>query len=257
MTEPEALLATRIVVALNLLRRDVEALELAASLAARRQAQLLALYVEDRNLANLAELPFAKEVGRISAAERKIEGSRLQRATRTQAEKIQRLLGEMNRDLRIETDFKTVSGHFMSAVFAEAAQVDILFLSRRTEVESPGRRPSPEAARSAPVWAVYDGSPESERALRLGLEFAEPDASGLCVTLPAGSDAEFDALCVRVLSLCPDAAQPRLVRADPSDGAQLRRRIRRTGCRLLVLKRCDDQLLETLAEAAECPVVLV
>lgn len=256
MSEDGRPLAARVVVALNLLHRDVAALELAAGLAARRQAPLLALFVEDLNLANLAALPFAREVGRLSAAERKLEGPRLQRAVRTHIEKIQRLLEELNRSLRIETDFKSVRGHFMPAVFAEAAQVDFLFLSRRCDTEVPGRTVS-GTPRWAPIWAVYDGSPDSERALRLGLEFAEPDASGLCVTVPAESDIQFEALRARALALCPGPAAPRFFRAEPADGAKLRRQIRQTGCRLLVIRRCDTMMLGSLAEAAECPVVLV
>jgi hypothetical protein len=246
----------RVVVALNLLRRDLEALELAADLAARRQAPLLALFVEDMNLANLSELPFAKEVGRISASERKLESLRLQRTVRAHAERIQRTLGHLTERLRIAVDFKTVRGHFMPTVFAEAGQVDILFLSRRTEAEIPPRRPLLRAAHLPPVWSVYDGSPESGRALRLALEFAGPDGSGLCVALPAESGAQFEALRRRALSLCT-GNPPRFFQTEPIDGAKLLRRIRQTGCRLLVVKRHDGEMLGIIADAAQCPVVLV
>ncbi len=63
---------TRVLVALNASRRDYQALELAASLAARKRVELLAVFVEDINLFNLAELPFAKEIVRASAVEREL-----------------------------------------------------------------------------------------------------------------------------------------------------------------------------------------
>lgn len=257
MAEDETDLARRVVVALNILRRDMAVLELAADLAARKQAPLLALFVEDANLLNLSELPFAMEVGRLSAAERKLESPRLQRTVRSHTERIQRLLDHITRRLRIETGFKTVRGHFMPAVFAEAGQVDILFLSHKSETETPGRKPSIGTTRRPPVWAIYDGSAESGEALRLALEIAQADATGLCIALSAESEAQFEALRRQALGFCTGGAPPRFFQAEPSDGAKLLRRIRQTGCRLLVAKRHDGELLRILAEAAECPVVLV
>ena len=256
MTENEGTLPARVVVAINLLRRGAETLEMAAGLAAKRQARLLALFVEDMNLVNLAELPFAREVERLSAAERKMESLRLQRATRTCKERLQRLLEEINRELRVETDFKAVRGDFITSVLAETAQLDILFLGCRGDVEGPPRTPAKPSQRS-PVWTIYDGSPESERALRLGLELADADAENLCVTLPAESDARFEDLRAQALMLCRKAIPPRFFRADPSDGTKLRRQIRRIGCRLLILKRSESDSPGALTERAECPVVLI
>ena len=53
----------RIVVGLDAGPRDRAALEAAAQLAARMQAELVGLFVEDIDLLHLAGLPFAREVG--------------------------------------------------------------------------------------------------------------------------------------------------------------------------------------------------
>jgi hypothetical protein len=257
MAEDETDLACRVVVALNILRRDMAVLELAADLAARKRAPLLALFVEDANLLNLSELPFAMEVGRLSAAERKLESPRLQRTVRSHTERIQRLLDHITRRLRIETGFKTVRGHFIPSVFEEIGQVDILFLSRKREAETPFRKHRRRTSERPPVWVIFDGSPESEQALRLALDLAAPDPSALHIALAAHPGEPFEALRRHALGFCAGPSLPHFFQAEPDDGLKLLRRLRQTGCRVLVAKRHDGEMLRTLAEAAECPVVLV
>lgn len=62
----------RVLIALDANLRSLDALRLAAELAARLEAELLALFVEDVNLIRLAGLPFAREVDRSSAVERQL-----------------------------------------------------------------------------------------------------------------------------------------------------------------------------------------
>lgn len=257
MAEEDTDLAGRVVVALNMLRRDMAVLELAADLASRLRAPLLALFVEDADLLNLSELPFAREVGRLSAAERKLENPRLQRAVRSRTETIQRLLNQISLKLRIETRFKTVRGDFMSAVFAEAGQVDVLFLSRKPEPEPAPRQHRRRATDRPPVWVVYDGSPASEQALCIALDFSAPDPAGLCIAIPAESGEGFETLRKHVLGHRIGRGRPEFFHLEPGDGLKLLRRIRQIGCRLLVAKRHDGEMLRFLADAAECPVVLV
>ncbi len=258
MAEQATVLAARVVVGLNILRRDVEVLELAAGLAARRQARLLALFVEDKNLLNLAELPFAREVGRDSTAERRLDGPRLLRTVRARTERIQQALNRLNERLSIEVGFKVVRGQFMPAVFEEAGRVDILFLGHKSEAERPARRPaSGSGSEIPPVWTVYDGSAESEAALILAAELAELEPGGLRVVLPAATEAEYANLRARALNLCVGGYPLRFVPAEPTDGVKLSRRMRQTGCRLLVVARRDAGIVKTVAEAAEFPVVLV
>jgi hypothetical protein len=245
------------VVALNILRRDAGLLDLAGGLAARRQAQLLALFVEDLNLANLAGLPFATEVGRDSTAERRLDGPRLERAVRACSERIQQDLSRLNQRLSIEVCFKLARGPFLPTVFAEAGQVDILCFGYKAEAGSPARRAHGRRFAVPPVWTVYDGSAESEAALALAAEFAEAGADGLCVVVPARTAEEFDRLRLGALKLCPGGASPRFFPAEPTDGVRLLRRMRQTGCRLLVAARRDAEVVKAAAEAAEFPVVLV
>lgn len=250
MAEQDVLQAARIVVALNLLRNESEVLELAAALAARKQARLLALWVEDANLANLAGLPFAREVCRDSAAERGLDRLRLERALRARAGRIQALLSRLNQRLSIEVGFKAVRGPFMATVLEEAGQVDILCLGHKA-----GRPFQPAAA---PVWTVYDGSAAGGAALRLAEDLARGEGRGLSVALPVAEGGGFQALAAQVLSRCAEGGRvPGLFPVESGDGAQLLRRMRQSGCRVLVLARRGADLVPVLAEQGIYPLILV
>ena len=62
---------SRILFALDPSRQNRAALERALTLAERLRAELIMLFVEDENLLHLVNLPFAREVHRISASERR------------------------------------------------------------------------------------------------------------------------------------------------------------------------------------------
>ncbi|CAL1241490.1 hypothetical protein [Candidatus Methylocalor cossyra] len=257
MSDPEIATVTRVVVALDVLRRDGDVLELAAALAARRQLQLLALFVEDLDLWNLAGLPFAKEIGRLSGTERPLDSPRLQRAVRARAEHIRQVLSGFNQRLRIEVEFKSVRGPFIPTVLGQLEQVDILFLSRKAAGRRLASLLGATPVQTPPVWVLYDGSPAAGRALALAAELAGPDPTGLCVALAADSEAAGAQLRTRALELCGTNPPPRLFPVPAADISLLLRRLRQIGCRVLVAAREHRAALQPIVEAAEYPVVLV
>jgi hypothetical protein len=250
--EQESSIPARVVVALDALRRDLGVLELAAGLAARKRTPLLALLVEDANLFNLAGLPFSKEIDRYSGAERALNQLRILRVHRSRAEQVRRALERLNERLSIEVGFKTVRGHFGPGVLAEIAQIDILFLGRKAETPPKAGRGS----EAPPVWAVSDGSPDSQYAVRLAAELAAAEGCGLWVALAAETEADSELL-RRAVGACLAGATARLVPVQPFDSDRLLRRLHRTGCRLLVMKKRDGETVGDIADAAACPVVLV
>jgi K+-sensing histidine kinase KdpD len=253
MTE-DTPVSERVVVALNVLRHDIDVLELAAHLAARKQAQLVAYYVEETNLIHLAELPFAMEIDRFSATERKIDLPRMMRTLRTSTEQIQKTLYRLNERLHIDTSFRTLRGHFVSAVMSEIEQVDVVFLSRRTE---PHKSRVAKKAAHYPLWVVFDGSAESARALRMAVDLALLESTSLCVALPAETDRESEALKRQVVECCVPNVAARFVSVHPFDASNLLRSMRHTGCRLLVIKRQNGGFNRAVSETIPCPVVLV
>lgn len=255
---------TRVLVALNASRRDYQALELAASLAARKRVELLAVFVEDINLFNLAELPFAKEIDRASGVERELDNLRLARAQKSRIGQIQQALDQIIDKLQIQASFRIIRGHFVQAVLSAAEEVDILFLCHReepTEMLSEWRKRAHAAAQtqsSKPVWAVFDGSPKSKQALLIAAELATSEPCELCIALPAKTDAEAHTLRQNASeTLAGSSLFPSFVTISPGDVTTLLRQLRQSCCRLLVASRDVGDITKALTESAACPVVLV
>ena len=91
----------RIVVTLEAHPKAKSAVDTAARLAARLQAELVALVVEDIQLLHFAALPFAREVGRVSAHNRELDVATLERSFRSVVSDAERWLTaarELERD---------------------------------------------------------------------------------------------------------------------------------------------------------------
>jgi nucleotide-binding universal stress UspA family protein len=255
---------TRILVAFNASRRDFHALELAANLAARDQAELLAVFVEDINLFNLAELPFAKEISRASAVERELDNLRLARTQKSRIEQIQQTLDQLIERLGIPVSLRIIRGHFVQAVLSAADEVDILFFCHREEpVETLTNWPKTaysKARRQAgrPVWTIFDGSAESKKALLMAADLATLEPCELCIALPAKTDEELDVLRRKASqTLAGSSLFPRFTVIYPYDAPNLLRLLRQSNCRLLVVNRDAGETVKAITETAACPIVLV
>ena len=263
MTEKDEAPA-RILVALTASRRDFRALELAASLAAHKQAELLALFVEDINLFNLAELPFAKEIDRACAVERELDNLRLARAQKSRIDQIQQALDRLIERLQIQASFKVVRGQFIQAVLSAAEELDVLFLCHKeapADMVSDWRKSvysKTQPSMPRPVWTLFDGSEGSRRALRMAAELATLEPCELCIALPAKTDQEADALRRAASQTLAGASLfPSFVVIHPHDIERLLRLLRQSSCRLLVIDRGDGETIKAVTEAAVCPVALV
>jgi len=77
----------RIVIAIDASPTSLAALEATADLAARWDAEILGIFVEDTNLLRMASLPFAGEVGSHSGSFRAINTNDIKRQIKSQAER--------------------------------------------------------------------------------------------------------------------------------------------------------------------------
>jgi nucleotide-binding universal stress UspA family protein len=116
----------RIVVGLDAGPRGRAALEAAAQLAARMQAELVGLFVEDIDLLHLAGLPFAREVGYPSAALRRLDVAAMERALRATALEVQRTLAAVAGRAPLSWSFRIARGAVRTELRAAAAEGDIV-----------------------------------------------------------------------------------------------------------------------------------
>lgn len=257
-------IAWRILVALDASRHDPAALEAATRLAARKRADMQALFVEDQGLFHLAELPFAVELNHAGEAGRSLDAGRVGRLLRGQIERLRQNLELTASQQRINISHRTVRGRYLAeALGAAQADVDVLFLCRAAECRASlgtvaRRTPSARAAEHAAVCVVYDATPAARRALHVAAEIAAAGNGKLAVLLPAEREAQA-AVWRQQAAASEDlrqvASQFIVIAPDRRNG--LLGGLALDCCRLLVAGRDERSLQLTQAGAATCPVVLV
>lgn len=284
--EPQALTIKRILVAIDASPHSLAALEAAAALAVRFQAELSGLFVEDENLLRLADLPFVQEVGLFSATRRRINGKELERQIRVQSRRVRRVFAVTTQRAQVTWSFRVVRGSVLSEVLAAASEADVLVLGqagwsllRRGRLGSTVRGILPErfgltlilkerTCLGVPLAVVYDGSTVAERALIAADTLRwEPDndqklAERLIVLLLAEERAKVQTLQRQAASYLADRGTTvryrSLTRANVLGLVDV---LQAEGCGTLVLparsSTLQNSILVALLEHLDLPVLLV
>jgi nucleotide-binding universal stress UspA family protein len=193
----------RILLALDTAAHSFAAVEAATALAARLDAELHALFVEDINLLRLAALPFARETRLTSATTRSLQNTDMERALRAEAVRAQTTLASVATRLNVRWSFQVTRGQVAAQVRAAALETDLVALTFAggapaglTQIAAtmetvmrgapcPLLMLPPGAGIRPPFVVVYDGSPASARALRLAAQLAQAEGQGVTVLLAA------------------------------------------------------------------------
>ena len=171
----------RILVAVDASPASLAALEIGAELAARYNAELIGIFVEDVNLLRLAEYPFTREIGLYSTRTTRIDVSQMERQMRAQARTVRRRLAMVAEGARLQWSFQTARGVVHVALREAAENVDLIVMgrtgwTRQRHLGSTARVMVMESPRhtmilrrrvrfGVPVLVAYDGSEASRKAL--------------------------------------------------------------------------------------------
>jgi nucleotide-binding universal stress UspA family protein len=266
----------RVLLALDAAGLDAEAFEAASALAARLGAELEALFVEDDDLARLAALPFARQLGLSSATRRPLLHGDIERAWRAGAVRARTALSQAAARHQVRWSFQVRRGETGAVLVQLAAQSDLITVTlggpavtRTTVVESVLRaapcpllvRPAGGALR-APYVVLDEGSEASARALRLTLQLARDGGGDIVVLLAAGEHARREQLRAQAEAIAVSAGVRIATRAlAPSDAIAVAGAIRALRPGTLVLAAdsalVDAALLRRLPAAVGCPSLLV
>jgi hypothetical protein len=166
--------------------------ELAAAvgLAQQLSAELAGLFIEDVNLMRMAALPFATELGRVSAVPRPISAQDVEREFRRQAEGAREALRAAAATLELAWSFAAVRGAGLRPAFDLAREPDLMVVAK-------GRRPlmavpARGAAPALPVAVLFDGSEGAFRALETAHLLADSARVPLLVLISAPDRAAFE-----------------------------------------------------------------
>ena len=198
----------RILIAIDASPPSIAALEAAAALAARINAELLGVFIEDVNLLRLASLPFATEVGVLLPHVRPLGAVEMERHLRAQRARAEEALERVAQRLQLRWSFRVTRGQIVTELLTAALDADLIALGamssqmiRRTWLGSTVQAIMARTARPllitprgatlcAPIAVVYNGSPGSVHALALAQYVCEQLGDGELVVLLIADDAE-------------------------------------------------------------------
>jgi hypothetical protein len=249
-----------VIVTLDLESHLFPALELALALAAVRRGALHGLFIEDEDLLQVAELPFAAEVPRLGGPPRALESRQLQRSLEKSAARFRELLAQQaeqralnwsysrirGRRYSVGLDEPAIRGRRYSVGLDEPASAEYLVMS-----QPQGRRPWTEP--TLRLLLIRDHSAGCLQALRVILEqnAGRPVALQVVAEPGEGSPLENPAL-LQLLELYPEVGiQPLLPSQLPEAMA------RGSGFHCIVTSRSlDPQTLQGILRRATCPVIV-
>lgn len=200
----------RIVLAIDATTDGTLVLDAAAALAARLRAELAAVFVEDLDLLNSADLPFVLQTSLFTAASQVFDMSATERELRTLAGQLRRRLAAEAERQHFAWSFRVVRCRACEA-FLEAGESDLLVLGGSGRALLRHLRPGPGGGAAVarrqgsvllfnpsrrlagPVVVVQDRAGMA-RALAVGAWLAEARGEELVVLVVAAADAEAQAL---------------------------------------------------------------
>ncbi len=267
--QPDKRRAVRVLVALNAPMHSAAALEAAANLAARYHGELEALLIEDEELLWVANLPFTREIDRVSGVLRDMDNVRVVRALKVQRRFLNRALVDVCRKLKVSSRVRVVRGDFLNEALAAAAEAEVAVLTRASHTVAPPpagqrllRTAPARGMRRKPVWSLFDGAPASGRALIQAGTMAAEGATELVVALPESAEGGRRKLQTEASTLLGEnAGRARFVVVPRAEIGALFQSMWPQGCSLLFLGR-DSVDLGTRQTAAwlkqpACPVVVM
>jgi nucleotide-binding universal stress UspA family protein len=253
----------RISVVLHSAETDRPLLELLGVLAAQPRSSIVGLFLEDTNLLRLAEFPAARELCRVTYAERRLESGEIERQLRVRARTVRRALETAALAVGAEWAFRTARGTLESLLEEAVRETDLLVLGA-----APRLLPRPvdlalvTVARQAagPVLTLFDGSPPAERALALAAHLAAARSRRLIVYGVPGGDVDHRRLREQLKTMLGEAsAEVRLART--ADLQAFLETARGQATSLLVIGYSaalgEPGSIRTLEQRLSCPAIVV
>lgn len=270
----------RILVALDSSSYSLAALEAAAKLAVRMEAELLGIFVEDINLLKIGKLPFIYRINFYSAKEEQLDSSTMEWEMKIQAEKARRKLMTMAEKMGLQWSFRTVRGDVIAEILAAALEADILSLGRvsypltrqvklgSTALAATTNAPhtvllAPKAKSfSQPILVIYDSAKTDKQAVMAATQMAK--AYGCKLTILVVADCAETALKLKdelKELLKSQTIAPRYSLLDSNEILNLAKAIKEESCGALVLSSesplVKDDVFQKLLYEMDCLLLLV
>lgn len=269
----------RILVALDASASSLAALEVAAGLAACLGCEFAGLFVEDDDLMNLAELPFARAFSLTGGAARPLDPARMKQELEQRAAAARRALRSEAQRRRLNWDFRVVRGRVEGELRAAAAAADLICVGQGTRPMTRRARLGGTARRAAAgdtavllvdrarvgvpgaIMVIDDGSPTARRALRLALPIARDRGQSLILFIVADDESTAAEVQGRAADQVPDDLPVEFTPLVSAAPGALQLALRAATGSLLIAGGdsgpASADTLDELIDAAGCPVLLL
>lgn len=261
MTVPEEVVAVqRLLVALDTARDTRDLIELSAEYAAKLNAELMGLFVEDTALLTLDALPCAREVRFASARVKRISVPTVERQLRVREGATRNVLESVARMRKVSWSFQVTRGRATSMMLEAAPEIDLILVTAANW--RLGRRVGMYRWRAGPsrIPVTYDGSVEGRRALEVAGQLA--DGAAVSVLLPAiGPRVRQRLMGEAAKILGARGVKPRFRKIKPGNLAHIVRAVGDNPAALYVIA-CGSKVLggrpvEDLTSRLPVPAILV
>lgn len=267
----------RILVALDASQANKSLVQAANMLASRLDAELQALFVEDINLLQLAQLPFAREMTYGSTTARQITLPELEKQLDAQVMRLRRFVEDTARQSNTRVRFNAVRGQIETELCSAAQASDLLIVGKNTQLtrysEKLGRITREIISHAAcnilllqhgsevglPVGVFFDGGPASQRALHLGMQLVNDDYQQLIVIYPHTDSQRLQEQVMQQIG--PSAIQPASMELDDNTPDAIADVLAHCNARVLLL--ADEQAIFTLEQRhaiirqSKLPVIVI
>ncbi len=262
------LTALRVIVSCDDSPLGAQAMDTAAALARRLDAELKGVFIEDVNLIRSADLPFTHEVTWSGASPRRMQSNEVQRTLQRQAQALQTLVVQTASARRLRWSFEVVRGASTDRVLDAMQALDVVVFGHAGRYSASLSAPlqTIDSARRA-MLVVFDGTPASHRALNAALDLVRDTRSRLVIAVTSGDSdpALLRARARRQLESRREQAtvhtQTLFVTLKHRDAATVARVTETYAPHLLLWGgiACDTDraALTALVDMLRCPVVLV
>ena len=267
----------KIIIGLDASPHSLAALEVAAILAEKYEAELVGIYVEDINLIRVAALPFVREVDYFSTNVRQVDTSQVERHLHAQARMAQRALAAIGTEARLRWSFRISRGLVSAELLAAALEADLFILGKvgwsgRRQLGSTAEVIVAQSPRQTliyqpgehlrrPILVVYDGSGAGDKALITTSQLRLED-SPVNVVIIAKDSQEARRLEDKVQAWSNENdIETHVLRLSKLDNSMIARLTWSERCGVLVLPAESEAIpaeaVLTLLNKAECAVMLV
>jgi len=162
------------------------ALELLTQLSWNRSIEAMGIFIEDSNLLRLAQMPFSRELCRVTHVEAPLEKADIERQLRIQARSAKLAFENAAAQAGISHSFLTRRGGVDSLLQQAAQEMDLMILGparRLRQLSEPVSLTAIAHQSRQPVVVLYDGSDSAERALMTAKQLAEAGNRQLTVLI--------------------------------------------------------------------------